>query len=88
MLLHTCVEARWLFGGDLGDGGAGGGLVDARLLVGEGGEERLDGGLLSAGDAAAGLAEERGGVVGEAPSEFVAEVRAGLRALVSVSISA
>jgi hypothetical protein len=33
----------WLFGGDLGDGGAGGGLIDDALVGGVGGDEGLQG---------------------------------------------
>ena len=53
-----------LLGGDLGDGGAGGALVDDRLLVGEGGDERLDREIVEqARQPAACLVQERSGIV-------------------------
>jgi hypothetical protein len=43
----------WLVAGDFGDGGAGGGLVDCALAVGEGGDQGLQGEVVDrAGDAA------------------------------------
>ena len=53
------VALRWgLFGGDLGDGGAGGGLVDDGLVCCECRDEGLDGEVVHcAGIAAAGLVD-------------------------------
>ena len=62
------VKVAWgcSFGGDLGDGGAGGGLVDDGLVGGERGDEGLEGEVVDrAGVAAAGLVDQGGGVVGE-----------------------
>jgi len=56
----------WLVGGDLGDGGAGGGFVDDGFVGGVGGDEGLDGEVVDrSGVAAAGLVDQCGGVVGE-----------------------
>src|SRR5215207_9316008 len=53
-------------GRDLGDGGAGGGLVDDALVGGEGGQQGLQGEVVDrAGVAAAGLVDQRDGVVCE-----------------------
>src|SRR6266487_3707536 len=53
-------------GGDFGDGGAGGALVDDAFAVGEGGDQCLDGEVVDcSGDAAAGLVHEAEGVVAE-----------------------
>ncbi|WP_143670055.1 hypothetical protein [Streptomyces sp. Ag109_G2-15] len=50
----------------LGDGEAGGGLVDDALLLGEGGDEGLPGDVVDrAGQAAAGEVDQLDGVVGE-----------------------
>jgi hypothetical protein len=50
---------------DLGDGGACGGFVDDGLIRGERGDEGLDGEVVDrSGVAAAGLVDQRGGVVG------------------------
>jgi hypothetical protein len=59
--------ALWCsFGGDFGDGGAGGGFVDDGFVGGEGCDEGLDGEVVDgAGVAAAGLVDQGGGVVGE-----------------------
>jgi hypothetical protein len=52
--------------GDLGGGGAGGGLVDDPFAVGEGGYQGLDGEVVDrAGDVAGSLVDERDGVVAE-----------------------
>jgi hypothetical protein len=60
------VSAWCSFCGDFGDGGAGGGFVDDRLVVDEGGDERLEADVVDrAGVAAAGLVDQCGGVVGE-----------------------
>ena len=60
------VSAGCSFGRYLGDGGAGGGLVDDGFAGGVGGDEGLDGEVVDgAGVAAAGLVDEGDGVVGE-----------------------
>ena len=68
-------------------GGARGGLVDDGLAGGEGGEQGLDGEVVDgAGVAAAGLVDQRGGVVGEqgvgasGEGQVVAQVAGGLLA--------
>jgi hypothetical protein len=60
------VARLWSFGGDLGDGGAGGFLVDDGLVGGEGGDKGLHGDVVARSRvAAAGLVDQREGVVGE-----------------------
>src|SRR6266542_3954683 len=62
------VVAGWwsVCRGELGEGGAGAGLVDDGLVVGERGEEGVDGEVVDdSGVAAAGLVDERDGVVGD-----------------------
>ena len=55
-----------LLGGDLGDGGSGGGLVDDGLVRCVGGDEGLQAEVVDrAGQPAAGLVDQGGGVVGE-----------------------
>src|SRR6266508_4442128 len=82
-----------LFGGDLGDGGAGGALVDHALAVGEGGDQGLDGEVVDrAGDAAAGLVHQAEGVVAEqgvaaaGELEVVLDVGHGLREVHAVQV--
>jgi hypothetical protein len=54
------------FGCHFGDGGAGCGLVDDGFVVGERGDEGLDGEVVhGSGVAAAGLVDQGDGVVGE-----------------------
>jgi hypothetical protein len=55
-----------LLGGDFGDGGAGGALVDHALAVGEGGDQGLDRQVVDgSGDAPAGLVHQAEHVVAE-----------------------
>src|SRR6266545_2364306 len=79
------LSAWWSFGRDFGDGGAGGGLVDDALIGGERGQQGLQGEVVDrAWVAAAGLVDQRGGVVGEqgvgssGQGEVVAQVVGGL----------
>src|SRR6266511_3109954 len=79
------LSAWCLFGRGFGHGGAGGGLVDDALVGGEGGQQGLDGEVVDrARVAAAGLVQQRGGVVGEqgvgssGQGEVVAQVVGGL----------
>ena len=76
---------------DLGDGGSGGGLVDDGLVGGERGDERVDGEVVDRPRVAAGgLVDQGGGVVAEqgvaaaGESEVVAQVAAGLLAVMPV----
>jgi hypothetical protein len=56
----------WSLCRDLGDRGAGGGLVDDGLAGGVGGDEGLDGEVVDgSGGAAADLVDQGGGVVAE-----------------------
>src|SRR6266496_3933988 len=78
------LSAWWSFGRDFGDGGAGGGLVDDALIGGERGQQGLQGEVVDrAWVAAAGLVDQRGGVVGEqgvgssGQGEVVAQVVGG-----------
>ena len=64
--LRSDPAAAWSLGGDLGDRGPGGGLVDDGLAVGVGGDEGLDGQLVhGAGQPAGDLVDQRGVVVGD-----------------------
>jgi hypothetical protein len=73
----VCVLAWWWsVCRDLGDGGAGAVLVDDVLACRHGGDQRLGGEVADgAGQAAAGVVDQRDGVVAEQGSERPASLR-------------
>ncbi len=85
LTLSAWCRAERLFVEGFGDGGAGGGLVDDGLAGCVGGDECLEAEVVDgAGVAAAGLLDQRGGVVAEqrvgppAEGEVVGDVAGGL----------